>query len=112
LDFSSNEEWGEKYGPYVNPEASKHWYSLVFYFNSLGKRVINGQIDLDTVLLYVEPFGPLLTWEKSLPIFEAWRKRFNYPIMSGFEFLVNSIKERYPTIVATPHPDRERLLQR
>jgi len=112
MDFSTIEEWNEKYGPYVNPEASKHWYSLIFFYDLLGKRVIDGQIDLESVLFYVEPFGILLTWEKSLPIFEEWRERMKFPIMSGFEFLVNSVQERYPTLMSTPYPDRERLMQR
>jgi len=112
MDFSTVEEWAEKYGPYANPEVSKHWYTLIFYFDKLGRRVDDGKIDLDSALFYVEPFGVLLTWEKSLPIFEEWRERMNYPIMSGFEFLYNETKKKYPTLVSTPSPYRERLMQR
>jgi len=113
MDFSTYEEWSEKYGPYTNPEAAKHWYALINYFNTLGLQTMNGQIDLETVLIYVDPNIPLMLWNKSLPIFQAWRERYNNPHMrNGFEYLVNELKRRHPKHTPIPHPQRLRLMQK
>jgi hypothetical protein len=112
MDFSTYEEWGEKYGPYTNPEAAKHWYTLTGHFSMMGLMVMNGQLDLETVLIYVDPNMPFMLWEKSLPIFKAWRERFNNPDMQkGFEYLVNELKKNYPNHTAIPNPSRQRLMQ-
>jgi len=112
MDFSSYEEWSEKYGPYVNPEAALHWYSMFSYYDGLGRRILNGHIDLETVLSYLDPIIPFAVWEKSKTIFEEWRERFNYPDMEyGFEFLVKELKRKYPDVTYIPNPERQRFMQ-
>jgi len=105
MDFSTYEEWQEKYGPRTNPEVAKHWYSFTFYHDTLGNRILNGQIDLESVLLYLQPYGAILVYKKSLPIFEAWRELYNLPkIMGGYEFLVNKLKKRHPNVTIETNP--------
>ena len=113
MEFSTYEEWGEKYGPYVNPDAAIRYFSLISYYNSLGTRIMKGQIDADSVTEYMMAFHPLLVWEKSITIFEEWRKRYNNPkMMNGFEYLVTEIKKIHPNLTSTPNPQRQRLMKR
>jgi len=73
---------------------------------------LNGHIDLEDVVGYVEPYGLLLVWERSFPIFEKWKERYNNPkAFEGFEFLVNEIKKTYPNITLISNPQRQRLMQ-
>jgi hypothetical protein len=104
-DFSNYEEWSEKYGPRVNPEVAKYLYSQWFFFNALGKHLQNGYIELDDVLTYMSPIMIYSIWEKSKPIFDEWRSRYNHPTMfADFEFLYNKTKERHQEVVYTPPP--------
>lgn len=104
-DFSSYEEWSEKYGPRANPEAASYLYNQWFYFNALGKHVKRGYIELDEALTYLSPILIIPIWEKSKPLFEHWRKRYNYPTMfDDFEYLYNMTKERHQEVVYTPPP--------
>jgi hypothetical protein len=104
-DFSSYEEWSEKYGPRTNPKAARYLYNQWFYFNALGKHVKRGYIELDEALTYISPIQIIPVWEKSKPIFEEWRKRYNHPTMfDDFEYLYNRTKERYQKVVYTPPP--------
>ncbi len=108
-NFSSYEEWFEKYSPDKNPEAAKHMYAIWSYLDALGRHLRAGLIDDDYVLHNVaNPIVVLAMWEKSKVIFEAWRERYNYPSMyDGFEYLYNTIKEMYPDVTYTPSPLRK-----
>lgn len=113
MEFSTYEEWGEKYDPYVKPEVAVHWFSLVFFLELVGQRVIDGMIDLDMALSNLSASMVIGIWEKSKPIFEEWRKRYNIPQwMNGFEFLYNEMKKEYPGFTFAPNPQRQRLMQK
>jgi hypothetical protein len=97
MKYSTPEEWREKYGPVANPEEAVHWYIIANTFDQIGHRLLNGQIDFDTVLSYLNPVSVEYAWEKCNSIFEEWRELYNLPsIMAGFEFLVKEIKRKYP----------------
>ena len=113
MEFSTYEEWSEKYSPYVNPEAAVHWYTLHFYIDTIGKRVIDGMIDLDLALSNMPASMVIGIWEKSQPIFEEWKKRYNMPTwVPGLEYLYNEMKKIYPDMSFAPNPQRQRLMQR
>ena len=46
-DFSTYEEWSEKYSPYVNPEVYTHFLSLLSFFNAVGQRLMDGSMNLE-----------------------------------------------------------------
>ena len=106
MEFSNVEEWREKYGPVTNPEDAVHWYVIVNIIDTLGQRVLNGQIDFDTAILYLNPISIVFAWDRSNLIFKEWREMYNLPtIMVGFEFLVNEIKKKYPDMIPMRMPN-------
>ena len=113
MDFSTYEEWSEKYSPYANPEASVHWYTLMSFFEAVGQRVKDGTMEVDAAISSLSDMIVIAVWEKSLPIFDEWRKRFNSPsMMNGFELLYNEIMKMNPHTKFIPNPQRQRLMQR
>jgi hypothetical protein len=111
-DFSTYEEWSEKYSSYSNPEAFTNFISLFNTFNMFGWNVIDGLIDVDMVLNRVGVNSIIGLWEKYSVVFHEWRKRYNYPDFGkGLEFLYNEAKKKYPEVGWIPNPDRIRLMQ-
>jgi hypothetical protein len=107
-NFSSYEEWFEKYSPATNPEEAKYMYSIWTYYDVLGKHLREGLIDSDYMLSNVNPIVAMAIWEKSKVIFETWRERYNFPsFYDGFEYLHNTIKEMYPEVTYTLSPLRD-----
>jgi hypothetical protein len=112
-EFSNYDEWSEKYGAYTNPEAFTHWLSFLRYHELIGQRVISGLIDLDIALINLDPVSIIGIWEKSKPIINEWRKRYNLPsFFNGFEFLHDEMRKIYPDFAFNLNPQRHRLMQR
>ena len=98
-DFTTYEEWLEKYGPISNPEAYRHWNALWNYYDMMGKNVIDGFVDLDMVINRLEPMVIVGLWEKYSIVIHAWRKNYNYQrVGEGVEFLYNMTKKKYPEV--------------
>ena len=112
MEYSTYQEWVEKYSPYVNPEAATCYYALIGYYDVLGTRIMKGQIDAAYVTEFLVPLQPILVWEKSAPIIEEWRKRYNHQgMMYGFEYLVTEIRKKLPDLTTTMNPKREKLMK-
>ncbi len=110
MDFETYDEWSEKYGPYANPEAAVHYYALIHYMDTVGRRVIEGRMDLDLAVSNMPIAMVIGVWEKSQPIFEEWKKRYKLSSYApGLELLYNEMKKTYPEMSFTPSPQRQRL---
>jgi hypothetical protein len=112
MDFTTYEEYSEKYGAYTNPEDFNHLMALMNYVDIMGKNVLDGLVDLDFVLNRVEPITVFGIWEKCLPLINEWRRRLGHPeYRKGIEFLYKEMKKKYPDVTFTLHPDRHDLMQ-
>jgi len=69
--------------------------SYVNWMNGLGHMMREGLIDRETIASFGQGIQYIRAWQKWYPIFQRQRKEGNAPdIMSGFEYLVNEMKER------------------
>jgi hypothetical protein len=105
--FSTYEEWFEKYGPQVNPEAATDFYSLMNRLEVLGTQVKNGVIDIDLLFTYIRPPWLQYVWEQFKPVIMNWRERWNFPVNENFEYLYNEAKKRMPGVMPSRSPLRE-----
>ncbi len=69
-DFSTYEEWSEKYSPYVNPEVYIHFLSLLSFFNAVVQRLIDGSMNLEQTPPGLLDVMVIAVYERSLPIIE------------------------------------------
>jgi hypothetical protein len=92
-DFSSYEEWTEKYSPLVDSEAAKVYMTNVSLFNTLGLLLKENLIDpklIRAIMTYSIP----LAWEKCNPVIQGLRKRYNLPTyLENFEYLYNETQK-------------------
>jgi hypothetical protein len=101
-NFESNEEWTEKYGPTVNPEAYKKWLTMMTLHNASGYLLKKGLVDLEDIHHYSAPLGIISHWEKFKSLIEYRRKQYNYPrLWESFEYLYNESKKKYPQLTTT-----------
>ena len=99
--FESVEEWTEKYGASVNPEAYNKQVSIVGYYDAAGHILQKGLASLEDIHVYAIPLGIVTIWEKYKPVFESTRRLFNYPEhRKSFEYLYNETKKKYPQLTA------------
>jgi hypothetical protein len=89
--WSSYDEYWEKYSPVKNPRANVTRRIARNYYNSLAVLVRRGFLDLD--LLYeLNPSGVIRYWEKMGPIAEEFRRRNDYPdYLEPIEYLANEM---------------------
>lgn len=99
-DYTTFEEWVEKYGFSVNPEATVKLFSLGNMYNSAGQMVKDGLVKPEFVWSIQAPFSIILLWEKVKPLIDRFRESDNDPSMWGsFEYLYNVTKKRYPEVM-------------
>jgi hypothetical protein len=111
-DFSTYEEWSEKYSSYANPEAFKDFLAFWSILEMMGQNVIDGLVDSDMVIKRINPPSIIWIWEKYYVVIEEWRKRYGYPYYGeGVERLYNEAKKKYPDAGLILNPDRHRLMQ-
>ena len=89
--WSSYDEYWEKYSPLKNPEANVTRRIARNYYNSLAVLVRRGILDLG--LLYeLNPSGVIRYWEKMGPIALEFRRRNEYlDYLEPVEYLANEM---------------------
>jgi hypothetical protein len=98
--FVSYEEWQEKYGPSVNPEAYRNLQAALNFGNTFGVILKEGLIEPDILYQFWPPFSNLAVWRKAEPVVKVWRERYNDPsLYASFEYLVEDTKRRYPEVI-------------
>lgn len=100
--FDSIDEWGEKYGPTVNPDAYNKWISMMQLLNASGLILKKGLADLEDVHNYFAPIAIVTVWKKFRPLVEARRKTFSdADFWKSCEYLYNETKKKYPHLSTT-----------
>lgn len=103
--WSSYDEYWEKYSPLKNPQANVTRRVARSYYNGLAALVRRGLLDLE--LLYeLNPSGVQRYWEKMGPIALEFRRRNDYPdYLEPVEYLANEMRAlRERKGLATPKP--------
>lgn len=103
--WSSYEEYWEKYSPLRNPEANVTRRVARGYYNGLAALVRRGLLDLE-LLHELNPSGVQRYWEKMGPIALEFRRRNGYPdYLEPVEYLANEMRAlRERKGLATPKP--------
>jgi hypothetical protein len=95
--FESYEEWFEKYGPTINPEAYNNMLAVVGVNNSTGRLLRKGIADPDFVFDFMPPYADVRLWEKLKPFVEGRRRLWKSPrYLESFEYLYDEAKKRLP----------------
>ena len=91
-DWKTFDEFWEKYGPTVNPDAAAKVFWLVSRYNVLGFLVKEGLIDFKLIYRY-NPRNIIRAWERFEPYVMGVRKRFNNPTLyDSFKWLYKQNK--------------------
>ena len=98
-DFSSYEEWIEKYNPYDNPQATINLYATITHFNGWGWLIKEKLLDPDMLFNYWPSMNVNLTYKKVKPILEALRERYGDSESSRcFDLLNEEALKRQPDL--------------
>ena len=99
-DWTTIDEFVAKYGRINNPEAFAQMNYIRNVFNSAGLLLKEKNVDPELLFQLYAPGSVISLWEKHLPHVEQVRELFNYPgLYSGFEYLYNEAKIRYPELI-------------
>jgi hypothetical protein len=107
-DFTTYEEFLEKYDSYVNLDNYALRTRLWSYFDGIGYLLHENLIDLDSVYHLIGGNQPEVHWRKWKPVIVGNRKRYENPdLYIWFEYLGNEFKKmrvkrnlpEYPTDV-------------
>lgn len=90
--WSSYDEYWDKYSPLKNPEANVTRRVARSYYNGLAALVRRGLLDLE-LLHELNPSGVQRYWEKIGPIALEFRRRNDYPdYLEPVEYLANEMR--------------------
>lgn len=96
-EFSTFEEWSEKYGPRVDPEVHASTLSVLYTLNSVGMFLRERYIDPHSLFQFWNPLAIKGTWHKIEPVIKYWREYFEYPeLFESFEYMVNEARKIAP----------------
>jgi hypothetical protein len=98
-NWTTVQEFHQKYGQQTNPEAFAKWLYVRNVFNLAGLLLQEKGTDPDQLFQLFSPVAIIMLWEKHKPIIEAARKGFSYPqYYMPLEYLYNEARKRYPDI--------------
>jgi hypothetical protein len=96
-DYSTFQEFNEKYGPRVNPEVYISTMSTLYTLNAVGLFLREKQIDSNSLFRIWNPLMAKGTWKQIEPVIKYWREHFQYPeLFECFEYLVNEARRIVP----------------
>lgn len=82
-----------------NPDYYGIFTQTTTMLSSVGLLLKQKAIDPELLFSLYTPNSIIWTWEKAKPLIEVWREAMNYPEQySGFEYLYNEAKKRYPDV--------------
>ena len=98
LEWSSPEDYYEKYGPDTNPEMSSSIHSVTAYFEGIGLLVHRGLIDISLIDDLMSD-GVIVLWEKIGDVTKYRREQTKRPhIWEWTEYLYNEMIKRNPEL--------------
>jgi hypothetical protein len=97
-DWSTYDEFAEKYGRLNNPEAAAKWMYITRVYNLAGVHLEEGA-DPELLFKLYPPAAIINLWELVEPIFVELRIRYNDPDRAkAFELLYNEARKKYPDL--------------
>lgn len=101
-NYKTYEEWQQKYGPTVNPQAYANNAVVIQYYEILGGLLKEGLVSIELIERIWHPIHLICVWERVEPLILGWRKRYKAESMySNLEFLYNRLYERHPEMSVT-----------
>ncbi|MBM3291569.1 hypothetical protein FJY84_02710 [Candidatus Bathyarchaeota archaeon] len=91
-DWDTLEDFTRKYNKWSNPEAIANLLYLISHYNSLGILLKDGIIEVDELYNLYAPSSIVSIYENFLP----YLMQFEHEYMSGFKYLYDLTKRRYP----------------
>jgi hypothetical protein len=99
-EFSTFQEYDDKYGPRVDPEAHASTMSLLYTLNSVGMFLREGYVDPHSLFQIWNPLAIKEVWRKIEPVVKGWREYYEYPeLFVSFEYLVNLARNIAPDVL-------------
>jgi len=92
VDWETLEDFRKKYDRWSNPEAMAKMMYIFNHYNSLGILVRNGIVDALEVYQLYAPSTIINLYNKFRPFLDT----FPHEYMSGFRFLADDARKRYP----------------
>jgi len=98
-DWDDAEDWEERYGILVNPEAWAKYAYIMRIYNLAGILLKEKVADVDLIFQLYPANAVIRMWEQFEPIIRNRRERLRHPtFFEPFEFLYNEAKKMYPDI--------------
>ena len=99
-EFNTFEEWGEKYGPSVNPKEAVDLYTVMQVFVGAGTLLKEGVIEPELLFKYLPQMIIPASWTKLKTFVEGIRVRYNDPKFGEmFEYLYTESMRLHPNLV-------------
>ena len=96
-EFSTFEEWNDKYGPRADPEAHASTMSVLYALNTIGMFLRERYVDPHSLFQIWNPLAIKGLWYKIVPVIKHWRDYFEYPeLFVSFEYLFNEARKIAP----------------
>jgi hypothetical protein len=106
--FSSYDEWEEKYSYRVNPEASSRLFSELNQYNNTGMLLKNKIVEPDFIWQSWPPAMVIRLWEKAKPIVEYSRDATNdSTLYESFEYFYKETIKKYPNVTYSGRAERD-----
>ena len=95
MQWSDFDDFQKKYDSSVNPESYAKRAAVGSAFNSIGKQIRSGIIDLDAIDDSTA-YMIVVTWSKFEPVFERYRElEWSKDYLSDFEYLSGVLMKRF-----------------
>lgn len=91
-EYSNYEEWRDKYGPRVDPDAYSDYNYLTAVYQNIGYLVKSGVIDVETLAEQERPQSFVTLWKKIEPIVSYHRNQFNPEAYASLEYLCKEME--------------------
>jgi len=102
-DWSTFEEWWDKYGPENNIDVFIPWMKSMVVFEIFGVLLKRGFLSIE-LIDDIMSGTVLMMWDVYEPVFMGFRERFGWPqFQEHQEYLTNEIRK----VVEQQHPDFE-----
>ena len=99
-EFTTFDEWSEKYSPTVNPKAAVDLYTVMQVFVGAGTLLKEGVIEPELLFNYLPQMIIPQSWTKIKPFVEGIRRRYNDPEFGiMFEYLYTESMRLNPNLI-------------
>jgi hypothetical protein len=96
-EFSTLQEYVDKYGPRVDPESHASTMSLLYTLNSVGMFLREKYVDPHSLFQIWNPLAIKEVWSRIEPVVKEWREYYEYPeLFESFEYLASEARNLAP----------------